>query len=312
MVAPKKRRSLGLPIILSGVAVALTITLLLAWILVIVSYVDELSSTLIGNVGLLVGGIISFAAILTVLVMFTVFLVREISEVRRQTSFIDSVTHELKTPLASLKLAVETLGRPQLAPDRREQLRMMMLQDVSRLVSLVDDILDASRLLDGRVEGGELAELVVADLIDTVAADVLMRHREAEEDIFEFEIEPDLVLSADPTAMRTILSNLIDNAIKYSDGTPQIRVRAHSEGAHVIVEVRDQGIGIEKGDLKRIFQRFYRVNVEAVRARHGTGLGLFVVAALVKGIGGKISAASEGLGHGTTITVRLPTKPRRR
>lgn len=312
MVAPKKRRSLGLPIILSGVAVALTITLLLAWILVIVSYVDELSSTLIGNVGLLVGGIISFAAILTVLVMFTVFLVREISEVRRQTSFIDSVTHELKTPLASLKLAVETLARPQLAPDRREQLRVMMLQDVSRLVSLVDDILDASRLLDGRVEGGELAELVVADLIDRVVSEVLVRHNGVEQDCFEFELEPDLVLSADPTALRTILSNLIDNAIKYSDGTPRIHVRARSEGAHVIIEVRDQGIGIEKGDLKRIFQRFYRVNVEAVRARHGTGLGLFVVAALVKGIGGKISAASEGLGHGTTITVRLPAKPRRR
>ena len=306
MVAPKKSRSLGLPIILSAVAVALTITLLLFWIVLFVRNMELLQSTLISNVGLLVGGIVSFVAILSVLVSFTVFLVREITEVRRQTGFIDSVTHELKTPLASLKLAVETLARPQLAPDRREQLRVMMLQDVSRLVSLVDGILDASRLVDG-LDEEELDEVVVQDLIEDAAREVLRRHQ-ATADIFSYDLDPDLVLFVDPTALSTIVSNLIDNAIKYSDGTPKVHIEAHhEEGArYVEISVRDEGIGIERGDLKRIFRRFYRVPVEAVRSRHGTGLGLFVVASLVKGIGGRIEASSVGLGHGTTIRVRIP------
>jgi signal transduction histidine kinase len=302
------QRSISIPIILSSIAVALTITLLLVWILVIARNMDLLQATFVGNIGLLVGGIISFLAILSVLVLFTVFLVREIREVRRQTSFIDSVTHELKTPLASLKLAADTLARPELAPDRREQLRVMMLQDVSRLVNLVDGILEASRLIGGR-ESGDLGEVVLSDLIDQVAADCIRRHHVGM-DIFEFDCGDGIVIVVDPTALRTIVSNLIDNAIKYSDGRPSIRIEARhdQEMGHVNLRVTDQGIGIAKGDLKRIFQRFYRVPEEAVRSRHGTGLGLFVVAGLVKALGGKIEAISAGVGHGTTIHVQLPDR----
>lgn len=306
MVATKQR-SISLPIILSSVAVALTVTLLLVWILVIARNVELLQATFLGNIGLLVGGVISFVAIISVLVLFTVFLVREITEVRRQTSFIDSVTHELKTPLALLKLAADTLARPELAPDRREQLRVMMLQDVSRLVSLVDGILDANRLIGGR-EIGDFGEVVLADLIEQVAEDVIRRHH-LDLGIFELELDPDLVLLVDPTSLRTIVSNLMDNAVKYSDGRPQITVTTQRVGMGTVrLSVRDRGIGIGKGDLKRIFQRFYRVPEEAVRARHGTGLGLFVVAGLVKVLGGKIEAQSAGVGHGTTIHVDLPER----
>ncbi len=308
MVAPK-RRSISLPIVLSSVAVALTLTLLVGWTLVIAQNMDVLRDTFVGNVGLLVGGIVSFAMIITVLVLFTVFLVREISEVRRQTSFIDSVTHELKTPLASLRLAAETLARPELEPDRREQLRVMMLQDVSRLVSLVDGILDASRLLGGRREAGYIGEVELAELVESVVAETARRHH-IQRDCLIVDIDAQLVLVADPTALRTIVSNLIDNAIKYSDSPPDIHVSARrsDDNRHVVLAVRDRGIGIAKGDLKRIFQRFYRVPEEAVRARHGTGLGLFVVAALVKGLGGKIEASSAGPGQGTTIRVQFPER----
>jgi signal transduction histidine kinase len=303
-----KQRSISLPIILSSVAVALTITLLLVWILVIAQNVEQLEATFMGNIGLLVGGIISFLAIISVLVLFTVFLVREITEVRRQTSFIDSVTHELKTPLASLRLAAETLARPELAADRREQLRVMMLQDVSRLVNLVDGILDANRLLGAR-EAADLGEVVLADMIEHVASETLRRHHVGLE-VFDFAIEEDIVLVIDPTSLRTIISNLIDNAIKYSDGIPSVRIEARRdrELGQVFIRVIDRGIGMEKGDLKRIFQRFYRANEEAVRSRHGTGLGLFVVAGLVKGLGGKIEATSPGPGLGTTIHLQLPDR----
>lgn len=306
MVAPK-RRSISLPITLSAGAVALTITLLLVWILVIVKNMELLQATFVGNLALLVGGIVSFLAIISVLVMFTVFLVREISEVRRQTSFIDSVTHELKTPLASLKLAAETLARPELEADRRELLRVMMLQDVSRLVNLVDGILDASRLAGGQ-EDNDYGEVVLADVIEHVAAETARRHQLGDE-IFEFDLDEDMVLFVDPMALRTIMSNLIDNAIKYSDGAPKIRIRTgRVDDRYVQIAVADNGIGIGKGDLKRIFQRFYRVPEEAVRSRHGTGLGLFVVAALVKQLGGRIEASSLGRGSGTTIRVQLPKR----
>jgi signal transduction histidine kinase len=303
-----KQRSISLPITLSSVAVALTITLLLVWILVIAQNVEQLQPMFLGNIGLLVGGIISFLAIISVLVLFTVFLVREITEVRRQTSFIDSVTHELKTPLASLKLAAETLARPELAADRREQLRVMMLQDVSRLVNLVDGILDANRLLGDR-EAGDLGEVVLSDMIEQVASETIRRHHVGLE-VFDFACDDDIVVVIDPTSLRTIISNLIDNAIKYSDGVPAIRIEGirDRELGQVHIRVIDRGIGIAKGDLKRIFQRFYRVPEEAVRSRHGTGLGLFVVAGLVKALGGKIEAISAGVGHGTTIHVQLPDR----
>jgi signal transduction histidine kinase len=303
-----KPRSISLPIILSSVAVALTIALLLVWILVIAQNVEQLQATFLGNLSLLAGGIVSFLAIISVLVLFTVFLVREITEVRRQTSFIDSVTHELKTPLASLKLAAETLARPELAADRREQLRVMMLQDVSRLVNLVDGILDANRLLGAR-EAADLGEVVLSDMIEHVAAETIRRHHVGLE-IFEFVCDDDIALIVDPTSLRTILSNLIDNAIKYSDGVPAVRIEARRdrEIGQVWIRVSDRGIGIDKDDLKRIFRRFYRVDEEAVRSRHGTGLGLFVVAGLVKALGGKIEAMSDGVGHGTTIHVQLPDR----
>jgi signal transduction histidine kinase len=303
MVAPT-RRSISLPITLSAVAVALALALLVGWTLVIVQHMSQIETTVTGNIWLLAGGIVSFITIITVLVMFTVFLVREIREVRRQTSFIDSVTHELKTPLASLRLAAETMARPELAADRREQLRMMMLDDVSRLVALVDGILEASRILGGK-EARERGEVELLPMAEQVSHEMITRHR-VERECVRLELDPQVVLSVDPTGLRTVLSNLVDNAIKYSPGRPEVVIHGQPAGTHYQIEVRDRGIGIDRGDLKRIFQRFYRVPTEAVRSRHGTGLGLFVVQALVEAMDGKIEALSEGPGHGTIMRVRLP------
>ncbi|MCA8968065.1 MAG: sensor histidine kinase, partial [Planctomycetes bacterium] len=165
---------------------------------------------------------------------------------------------------------------------------------------------EARRAVAARDEVGDIGEVVIADLVEQAAQECLRRHDFGPE-IFAFELDPDLVLDADPTSLRTIVSNLLDNAIKYSDGTPHVHVtsRRGADGRSVEIVVRDQGIGISKGDLKRIFQRFYRVPEEAVRARHGTGLGLFVVQALVRDLGGRIEAHSEGVGFGTTLRVSL-------
>jgi signal transduction histidine kinase len=247
------------------------------------------------------------AVIMTVLILFSVFLAREILEVRRQTSFIDSVTHELRSPLASIRLGLETSGRSELSPTQREAMRQMMLDDVERLSSLIDDILQATRIEHGDV-ASELRVVSLHDLAVDCASLVARRHKVAANRI-RVEVSPELVVTTDPAAMEIVLKNLLDNALKYSESDGgAIIVSSEVDDASVRVRVRDRGIGIEQKDIKRIFERFYRAPEEAVRSRHGTGLGLFVVSALVKNLGGKLHAESDGPGTGATFVVSLPVR----
>jgi signal transduction histidine kinase len=302
------RRSISLPIVLSVLSVGLTIALLVGWTLVIVRNI-ELTRELTGNTLLMVGGIVSFVAIMTVLVLLTVFVVREIREVRRRDSFIDSMTHELKSPLASLRLGLETQARSEVPGEQREQLREMMLEDVQRLSGLIDGILDANRLEHGRVVKG-LEEVDVGALARE-SVDTLRRRHRLPADAIAVEVPDPLRIVSDGPALRTIVENLIDNAVKYSDPPARIHVRARSDRySHFVLEVEDRGIGIPRRELRRVFQRFYRAPSESTRQRHGTGLGLFVVQALVRSLGGRVEARSPGPGEGTTMSVRLPLRPR--
>lgn len=299
-------RSISGPIILSSVAVALSGALLVGWILVIYRY-QVLTQSWESNAWLMITGIVSFVTIITVLVLFSVFLAREIREVRRQTSFIDSVTHELRSPLASLRLCLETQAREGLQPGQRQRLREMMLDDVERLSAFVDDILESSRLAHAsEARGVESFEL--AALVGRCIATTAKRHR-VERDTITVELPPGLVLHTDPIALEVVLRNLLDNAVKYSDPPCRVSLRA-SEGPKgaLVLEVTDRGVGIPKADLKRVFERFYRVDDEAVRSRRGTGLGLFVVASLVRGLGGSLRAFSAGPGEGTRMVVTLPSR----
>lgn len=302
-------RSISLPIILSSAAVALSIALLVGWTYLVVRS-EELAADIRGNTWLLVMGIGSLVVIMTVLVLFTVFLVREIVEVRRQTSFIDSVTHELKSPLAALKLCLETLARPDLPHAQHERLRQMMLDDVERLTAFIDRVLAATRLAGGVRASQNLTELALADFARRCAAVVARRARVAEGAV-RVEIPADLTLTTDEVALSTVLENLIDNAIKYSGPAPEVVVAAApAPKGQVALEVRDRGIGIPRSHLRRVFERFYRVPDEAVRERRGTGLGLYVVSALVRFLGGRVEALSPGAGQGTTIRLLLPARPR--
>lgn len=308
MASSRRLRSVSFPIILSVVSVGLSIALLVGWTLVMLRNA-EFTKEVFQNTLLMVAGIVSIAVIMAVLVLFTVFLVREILELRRQTSFIDSVTHELKSPLASLKLCAETLARPQLDESGRHALQKMMVSDIARLSSVIDGILDASR-----VERSDRAlafqEIEVAQLVQESVRHACALAKLSPECI-DVQVPDDLVMEADPHALRTIVDNLVSNAIKYSEDAQGIRVRMWAkEGRGVWLQVQDQGIGIAKEDLKRIFQRFYRAPEEMVRKRHGTGLGLFVVAAFVKDLGGSIEVRSPGLGQGSTIEIRFPRRIR--
>ncbi len=303
-------RSISLPIVLSSVAVTLTVALVIGWTLLIVRN-KTLADDIVANTWLLGVGIGALIVIMTVLVLFSVFLVRQIVEVRRQTSFIDSVTHELKSPLAALKLCLETLGRPDLPEPQYERLRHMMLDDVERLGGFIDRVLAATRLPAER-SSHPLQEVRLAALARRCIAVVTRRAHQPEE-VVRVDIPPDLVVVSDEVALAAVLENLIDNAVKYSQHNVEVEISARPEGkAEVVIEVRDRGIGIPRAQLRRVFDRFYRVPDEDVRSRRGTGLGLYVVSALVRSLGGKVEAFSAGAGQGATMRVTLPVHPRTR
>jgi len=289
------RSSISTPITLGAITVLLSIALLVGWSFLLGQKIMR-SADIAVDVWLLVLGALSFVLIITVLVLFVVSLARGIIEVRKQDTFIDSVTHELKSPLASLQLCLETLGREGLESGAREELRTMMMEDVDRLRAFIDDVLEANRLSYARAGMLNLSDVSVMELVEDCARAVSLRHRLSPDEVI-VDVEPGLVVSTDRAALGIVVKNLIDNAVKYSKRPARVRIEGRREAdGRVMLEVRDHGIGIDRKNLKRVFQRFYRVEEQEVRERSGTGLGLFVVWALVKQLGGNVQALSEGRG----------------
>lgn len=289
---------------LSTVAVLLTVAVLVGWIWVIREN-QSLTRAFGASLWLLAGGIVSLVAVISVLVLFSVSLVREILEGRRQQTFIDSVTHELKSPLASIKLCLETLTREGVSEAQRRELRQMMLADVERLSVFIDAILEASRIAHGR--RSQLWTVVDVPELIARAAEAIGRRYRLEAAAIRIEGPPHLQITTDPTALETVLKNILDNAVKYSPQPPAVTVSLRPRGGGQLeIEVRDQGIGVERTQLKRMFKRFYRVPGAEVNSRSGTGLGLYVVAQLLRNLGGSVRAESAGAQRGTAILVRLP------
>ncbi len=225
--APMSRslnRSISVPIVISSITVLMTLALLSGWILVI-SKTVPLTHPFTGNRWwLLAGGIASFVLVMSVLVMFSVSLVREILESRRQQMFIDSVTHELKSPLASIKLCLDTLARPELSAIQQTELRNMMLSDVERLTVFVDDILQASRIAHRR--RSQTWTVVDISRLLTRATESIRARYELAPEAFRLDVPQGVEIFTDPTALEIILKNVLDNAVKYSSGLPQVDVHS--------------------------------------------------------------------------------------
>lgn len=297
-------RSISVPIILSSITVLMTLALLIGWILVIREHVP-LTHTFTINRWLLAGGIASFVLVMAVLVLFSVSLVGEILESRRQQMFIDSVTHELKSPLASIKLCLDTLARPGVSAAQQDQLRNMMLSDVERLTVFVDDILQASRIAHRR-RSQTWTVVNISRLIVQAADSIRARYALAPE-TFNLTVPDDVEIFTDPTALEIIIKNVLDNAVKYSGDAPRVIVDMRQlETGHIGITVQDHGIGIHRNQLKRIFKRFHRAPDPQVNERSGSGLGLYVAYRLLRNLGGRIRAESAGPGTGTTMRIRLP------
>ncbi len=259
------------------------------------------------EVALLVVGIIFFAVIITGLTLNTIFLVREIRRNEQHDAFMNAITHELKTPIASIKLYLETLKTREVAPAKQREFYDVMLADCGRLLGTVEEVLQASRMRDkGRPVSVEDVEL--RGLIKETAKTLCTQYHLPESIVrFTGNMEDAHVLG-DRDELQTVFKNLLDNAIKYSGGEPKITVRMKQTGLPKRLEVyiKDNGIGISKGELKSIFKRFYRVGTGPAKDRKGSGLGLFIVRAMLQRHGGKIRAESRGEGEGTTFIIQLP------
>lgn len=290
-----RRRKTAIFFLILGISLSvLAVALNIGWILLNLR-----------EVALLVFGVIFFALIITGLILNTIFLLREIRRNEQHDAFLNAVTHELKTPIASIKLYLETLRSRDVPAEKRREFYDIMLADNDRLLGTVEQVLQASRTRE-KQRPMNLAEHDLIRLIAETVDIVRTRHHLDDGSIRFSASAGEIMILGDRSELETVFSNLLDNAIKYSDGAPRISVKARSIGKTAEIYIKDGGVGIARGELKRIFKRFYRVPSPASAAVKGTGLGLAIVRAIVEKHGGRITAQSKGEGKGSTFFVRLP------
>jgi two-component system, OmpR family, sensor histidine kinase SenX3 len=258
---------------------------------------------------LLFFGIVFFALIIAGMVVNTIFLVRELRRSEQHDSFINAVTHELKTPVASIRLHLETLQRRELPEPQKQEFYRLMLSDTDRLASTVEQVLRAGRAGDKRA-GREKSEVDFGGLVRECMDTALTRHHLPAQ-TFHYEQGASngdsLHVLGSAEDLRTAVFNVLDNAIKYSGANVDVRIRLEApDEKRLVLRVQDRGVGIPPEDVKQIFKRFYRVTHRSLAHVKGTGLGLFIVRAIAQKHGGKVSAESDGEGKGTTITLELP------
>jgi signal transduction histidine kinase len=296
-VRGRRRKSIAFFITLGACLVALAVALNVGWI--ILNWRE---------VALLVFGIIFFLVIIFGLVLNTTFLIREIRRNEQHDAFINAVTHELKTPIASIRLYLETLKSRDVDETQRAEFYDIMLADSQRLLTTVEQVLRAGRT-GHRRRRITTSVISLSEIVRECLEITRVRYGLNEHHLLYSET-PDAgkaKVSGDVDELRAAFSNLLDNAVKYSDDEVRVSVSLSTiDDKKVAVKVTDTGIGIPSEQLKRIFRRFYRVPGKFMARVKGTGLGLFIVQSVVKKHGGRVYAESSGLGHGSTFTIQLP------
>jgi signal transduction histidine kinase len=298
MISGRQRRAIFFTVL--GIClVAAAVTLNVSWL--IINWREGM---------MIVFGSIFFLVIIALGVVNTMFLVREIRRNEQHDSFINAVTHELKTPVASIRLHLQTLQMRELDEGRRREFYRIMLDDSDRLLHTIDQVLMAGAT-GSILRRSARARLDLAQIARECVALARTRFHLGDEALqYEERSSPAIVLG-DADELKAAVWNLIDNAVKYSQGQPRIRVElGTAENQRYAVRVTDNGVGISPPELKRIFKRFYRVPASvAVRRTKGSGLGLFIVRSVARKHGGRAFAESLGPGHGSTFTLLLPGAP---
>ena len=253
---------------------------------------------------LLILGVLLLALLIAGVVLNTIFLVREIRRNEQHDAFINAVTHELKTPVASIRLYLETLQTRAVDEARRKEFYRIMLEDSDRLLSTIEQILRTGRT-GASSRRLNLTSIELGGVVEQCLARARALHSIPNEAL-AYHPGPSITILGDAEEVRAAVANLIDNAVKYSGNEPHITVEVSSEGKYAAVRVRDRGAGIPKSELKQVFKRFYRVPGPLASAVKGTGLGLFIVRSVAKRHGGRAWAESEGPGRGSTFVLQLP------
>jgi len=294
----------SVPIALTASIVAVTIALTVGWQILVAREFEAFAAgfTAIHWV-LIVLGSLFFALIITVLILQAVWLVREIRTNQRQQNFMDAVTHELHTPLASLQLYLDTLRGRRLPEARRDEFLEIMAEDLERLQRTIDQIIQAART---DVRRARRESIEVAKLLGECADDARERHG-LEKDAVLVSVPESARLRGDAEQLRVAFRNLLDNAVRYAGDKVHVEVFVRPISTRRLeIEFADRGVGIPASALDRVFQRFQRLPQEAVRAAHGLGLGLAIVRNIARAHGGKVRAESDGEGKGSRFILTLP------
>ncbi|HVG55288.1 MAG TPA: HAMP domain-containing sensor histidine kinase [Vicinamibacterales bacterium] len=292
----RRQKAIGFFITLCVLLVGAAILLNIFWIVI--------SKT---PIWLLVVGSVLFALIIAGIIVYTVFLVMEIQRAEEHDTFINAVTHELKTPLASIRLYLDTLKTRPVSDGQRQEFYNVMLADVERLHHTVDQVLKAGVVREKQRRAARMP-LDIGELARECVDLAMTRHHLQPGAIgLEAHDGASLIVRGDAEELRTVITNLLDNAVKYSGNDVRVTVSLAAPAPDTIwVRVQDRGVGIPRKQLKRIFKRFYRVQALGIRQVKGTGLGLYIVRAIARAHGGRVFAQSEGEGRGATFTVELP------
>jgi signal transduction histidine kinase len=284
--------------------VAITIALTVGWQILVTREFQALAEgfTTIHWIALSLGSAF-FVLIITVAVLQAVWLVREMRANQRQQAFIDAVTHELHTPLASLRLYIDTLQRQPLDEEQRREFLSIMTEDLERLKRTIDQILEAARTEVRRVRGPSVD---LCRLLRDCVGEARGRHG-LDEQAVSLRLPGTAWVRGDIEQLRVAFRNLIENAIRYAGPKIRVDVQVRPVSARKVeVEVADQGLGIPRKSLRGIFRRFQRLSHERSRVSGGLGLGLYIVRNVVRAHGGSVRAESEGEGRGSRFIVRLP------
>lgn len=297
MQITRRRGTIAFFITLGACLVALAIALNVGW--VILNWREIVP---------LVLGFFFFPILIAGLVLNTIFLVREIRRNERHDSFLNAVTHELKTPIASIRLYLETLQRHDLTDQKRQEFYGIMIDDSERLLATVEQVLKAGEV--GQRGADDISvRIEIRTLVEECMSTISQRNHLPSGTLTLSCATGNLstVVLGNPEDLRAAIVNVLDNAVKYSPKDPKIRVQLSVEhDAWVVIRVTDNGIGISNVHLNRIFKRFYRAPSMAILRTKGTGLGLFLVRTIARQHGGDATASSEGEGRGATITLQLP------
>jgi signal transduction histidine kinase len=294
MIASSRRKSVAFFISLGVALIAVTVLLYVGWVL------------LSWRTGILLAlGVVLLALIISGVVLNTIFLVREIQRNEQHDAFINAMTHELKTPVTSIRLYLETLQTRTVEEPKRQEFYRIMLTDSERLLSTIEQVLRTGRVASSRAKPVK-APVDLNTLVQESIARARTLHAVAPEAL-KYAPASTITVMGDAEEIRTAISNLIDNAVKYSGRDVDVTVETSPiDRGFAEIRVTDRGPGIPKQELKQVFKRFYRVPGPIAARVKGTGLGLYIVRSVAKRHGGRVWAESQGPGRGSTFVLELP------